>query len=180
MKLAAILRGINVSGHKIIRMEELRNQLTNSGFVDVSTYIQSGNIFFSEKKVEKEKLRNKISTCIKDNYGFDVTVIIKTKDDIQQILDNNPFIMNPDVKTSELYYCMLTDEPSQENIQKLAEVKLKDEEYVLKADVLYIRYPAGAGLSKFGNNIIEGKLKVGASARNYNTMKKILENLSKE
>ncbi len=179
MKIAAILRGINVSGQNIIRMEELRHQLSNSGFEDVSTYIQSGNIFFSVKKVEKEKLRNKIAKCIKDNFGFDVIVIIKTKVDIQQILDNDPFIRNPEVKTSELYYSMLTEVPGQENIQKLAEVKLQDEEFVLKADVVYIRYPSGAGQSKFGNNIIEGKLKVGASARNWNTMNKILENLSK-
>ena len=91
-KFIALLRGINVSGQKIIKMSELKLLFEEMGFQDVQTYIQSGNVIFSSKEKSGEKLEAKISSGIKNKFGFDVKVIVVNPEEIEYVLKNNPFI----------------------------------------------------------------------------------------
>ena len=88
----SILRGINVSGHKLIKMEALRKMYSDLGFSDVRSYIQSGNIIFSYKNSETYSLEKKISKKINDTFGFDVPVLVKEISEFKKILSNNPFL----------------------------------------------------------------------------------------
>lgn len=81
-KFIALLRGINVSGQKQIKMSELKSLFEDTGFQNVETYIQSGNVIFSAKEKSPEKLEQKISSAIKTKFGFDVQVIALTPDEI--------------------------------------------------------------------------------------------------
>ena len=91
-KFIALLRGINVSGQKKIKMSELQLLFEKMGFQDVETYIQSGNVVFSSKKKSIEKIETKISSGIKNKFSFDIQVVVINPKEIESILKNNPFI----------------------------------------------------------------------------------------
>ena len=76
-KFIALLRGINVSGQKQIKMSDLKTLFETTGFQDVETYIQSGNVIFSTKEKSSEKLEKKISSAIKFKFSFDVLSLKK-------------------------------------------------------------------------------------------------------
>ena len=107
--LIAFLRGINVSGQKKIKMDELKNSLLKAGLKNVCTYIQSGNVIFETPLVEMGKVESLVLKVIRDDFGFDVPVVIKTPHEIQSILNNNPFRNETNQKA--LYFALLHEPP---------------------------------------------------------------------
>ncbi|WP_374707795.1 DUF1697 domain-containing protein [Flavobacterium sp. J372] len=82
----ALLRGINVSGKKIIKMEALRTLFEAAGFTDVKTYIQSGNVIFKAKSSSKQEVASQIEKMILAEYGFDVTVLFLIHSKLKKLL----------------------------------------------------------------------------------------------
>ncbi|MBK7267288.1 MAG: DUF1697 domain-containing protein [Ignavibacteriales bacterium] len=87
----ALLRGINVSGHKIIKMAELKELLMSIGFRNVQTYIQSGNVVFESDDTSIPDLELSIMSGIAGKYGFDVEVMVRTVNEFSRIIETNPF-----------------------------------------------------------------------------------------
>ena len=87
----SMLRGINVGGHKKIKMDALRLMFTEMGFENVQSYIQSGNIIFRANRTDSIRLSNSISKQILSTFGFDVQVVIITVNELEEILTNNIF-----------------------------------------------------------------------------------------
>jgi uncharacterized protein (DUF1697 family) len=173
----ALLRGINVSGQKIIKIEELRKLFESLGFENVKTYIQSGNVIFNSRIDSAEKIVKSVEKKIKEVYSFDVTVIIRTRDELSTIIKSNPFSKtNP---AEKLYVLFLSDIANNDNVEKLLPYKSKTEEFRLIGKEIYLYYPDGYGKSKLTNNIFESKLGVKATTRNWNTVNKLFE-MSKE
>lgn len=166
----ALLRGINVGGHKKILMADLRLLFESLGFIDVQTYIQSGNVVFSSK--EDTNLANKIAEAIEAKYGFIVPVLIKKATELSEILSKCPF---SDEKLKKSYFMLLKENPSLERIKITTDFSHPNEEFHIVEDCVYIYYSVGAGKAKMGVNFFENKLKVKATARNYRTMAKLLE-----
>lgn len=173
-KYVALLRGINVSGQKKIKMAELRSMLTNAGFDSVQTYIQSGNIVVSSQ-LSPDKIANKIEQCILKNYDFHVPTLVLSKKEITDILQNNPFSLLKGYDVSKTYYCLLYTPPTKEGIENLTQLTYTGEKLFLHENVAYLQFENGAGRAKLNNNLIERKLGVTASSRNFNTIKKLLE-----
>jgi uncharacterized protein (DUF1697 family) len=171
-KFIALLRGINVSGQKQIKMSDLKTLFEATGFQDVKTYIQSGNVIFSAKEKSKRKLGNKSSLAIKSKYGFDVRVIVITPDEIECVLKNNPFFKNKK-DAEKLYVIFLSENPLVENIKKLNAINYSPEEYVIDGRYIYLFVPNGYGKAKLNNNLFENKLKVFGTTRNWNTVNKL-------
>ena len=86
-----MLRGIKVRGQKKIKMDELKKLYESLGFKNVQTYIQSGNVIFDFSDTNISKLINKIEQKIKKSFSYDVPVLIRTKNDLQKLIANNPF-----------------------------------------------------------------------------------------
>ena len=166
----AFLRGINVGGHKKVPMSELRDLLTNAGFQNVQTYIQSGNVIFQSSKIASE-LETKIQKLIHTHFGFEVSVIVKTNGELQAIFDTCPF---SEEKKENSYFILLSDIPNEHAIEKTQEMIYENEEVVIKNDCLYFYSSTGYGRTKFNMNTYERKLKVAGTARNYKTMLKLL------
>ena len=166
----SILRGINVSGQKKIKMADLKLIYENLGFSNVQTYIQSGNIVFDYKETEAATLEQLIFNAIQKHYGFEVPNLILTPATIENALKNNPF---KDIEM--MYLTFLAELPAKENIEKLYTYSFKEEYYELIGKVIYFHCPNGAGRAKMSNNFFESKLKVMATSRNLNTTKKLLE-----
>jgi uncharacterized protein (DUF1697 family) len=173
-KFIALLRGINVSGQKKIKMSDLKLLFEEMGFKDVQTYIQSGNVIFSSKEISVDKLELKISSAIKRKFGFDVQVIILSQEEIEYTLKNNPFIKRKK-EDDRLYVTFLSNAPSKENIQRLNSTDYSPEEYIIDGKLVYLYLPNGAGKAKINNNLFENKLKVDGTTRNWKTVNALSE-----
>jgi len=167
----ALLRGINVSGHKKVPMAELREMLSKVGFVNVQTYIQSGNVIFQSIEEDTQKLTDIIQKEIKDYFGFDVPVLIKTNEELLSIFNDCPF---SGAKKENSYFTLLYWTPDKVLIEDLDALKYPNEEIIISNRCIYFYSSAGYGNTKYNNNFFERKLKVTATARNYKTMLKLL------
>lgn len=174
-KYIALLRGINVSGQKKIKMAELREHLVKLNFKDIETYIQSGNIVFSYREEDLLKLGQMISQNIKDNYGFDVVTIVVKPAYFQECANQNPFHEHSELEGNKCFLTLLSDFPSPERVTIFNQLDYTPDLFQLEAKSLYFYCPNGAGRSKLSNNLIESKLKVSATSRNFNTVRKLLE-----
>lgn len=169
---AALLRGINVGGHKKIPMADLRTLLTKSGLGNVQTYIQSGNVVFESSEKNSLKLEQLIHESIKAHFGFEVPVLVKTAKDVQRIFDACPF---SEEKKKASYFTMLHDFPNEDLVKEASEKTYKGEEYQIIDDCIYYYCEFGYGRAKFNMSLFERKLNTTATSRNYRTMVKILE-----
>src|SRR5713226_6408063 len=91
IKYVAFLRGINVGGKKLIKMEDLRRVVESLGLRNVSTFIQSGNVIFEASATDRSALTKKIEKKLLAAFGHDVTVVLQTIDELKDILKRNPF-----------------------------------------------------------------------------------------
>lgn len=166
----ALLKGINVGGHKKVSMADLRQLLDKEGFQNVRTYIQSGNVIFNTLD-NADIIANKMQELIHSYFGFEVAVIVKTHFKLQAIFDACPFSKE---KKEKSYFIMLNKIPDIALVDEVSKIAYVNEEIVIKNDCLYFYNVAGFGQAKFNMNSFERKLKVTATARNYNTMVKLL------
>ncbi|WP_299102143.1 DUF1697 domain-containing protein [uncultured Winogradskyella sp.] len=167
----ALLRGINVGGHKKVPMAELRELLTNSGLQNVKTYIQSGNVIFQSLERSSNILEDTIQKVILKHFDFQVLVIIKTRAELLLIYNNCPFL---DSKKTDSYFVILNEIPEALVVENASEKTYPNDEYVIFNDCIYLFCANGYGRSKFNLNYFEKKLNVIATARNYKTMLKLL------
>ena len=167
----ALLRGINVGGHKKVPMAELRELLTKSGFENVKTYIQSGNIILQSITDDTQNIEETIQKAIIDHFGFEVPVIVKTRKELEVIFDTCPF---SDERKENSYFILLSEIPKSELVNVVTDITFENEDFVIIKDCLYFHSSKGYGNSKFNMNSFEKKLKVKATSRNYKTMVKLL------
>ena len=172
-----LLRGINVSGQKLIKMEDLRKLLTDAGFQNVATYIQSGNIIFESKETDKVKVAAQAKALIKKQYGWEVGVLVLDFADLEQTIGNNPFLKEPGADQKQLYVAFLSEQPLSDDLSRFRAFDIGQDEAVLGDRVLYLKYASGAGNTKLTNALIENKLKVTATSRNWNTTLKLRDML---
>jgi uncharacterized protein (DUF1697 family) len=168
----ALLRGINVGGHKKVPMAELRDLLTRSGFENVKTYIQSGNVIFQSSIDNTKALGEKIESSILNHFGFEASVIVRSRKQLHAIFENCPF---PEEKKVNSYFAMLSEIPNKDLVKEAYEKSYENEEYKILKDCLYFYCANGYGNAKFNMNYFEKKLEVAATSRNYKTMTKLLE-----
>jgi uncharacterized protein (DUF1697 family) len=165
----SILRGINVSGQKLIKMDALRKSYENMGFHNVTTYLQSGNVIFTGNEFEINDLEQKISRQIEDDIGFEVPVIVLTIDKLQKIIENNPFFKDPDKDQVFLHVTFLSTKPDHFDRVTMEDKKQNGEEIFFTDIAVYLYCPNGYGRTKLNNNFLEAKIKVGATTRNWKT-----------
>ena len=174
-----MLRGINVGGHKSIRMEDLRSSLTSLGYRDTRTYVQSGNIVFNATVSSDEDLSRKIGDKIFRDYGFPVAVFIRGSSEIAKIVQANPFLKEHGIDTSNLYVTFLSDPPAKSFLSKMDRLNAAPDQFRILDREVYLHCPNGYGRTKLSNNTIEKVLSVQATTRNWNTVI-VLERMSHE
>ena len=169
----ALLRGVNVSGQNTVKMDTLKNALETEGFDDVQTYIQIGTVLFNSDETQQEVLAYKIKRVVFSTFGHDIGVMMRYKSDFEVIVKHKPFDTEVNV-----YVALFDKEPQQDDFQKLLKVLSGGDVAVLSGRTLYVKYGVNAGKSKLSNKLIETKLKVNSTMRNWNTIVKLLEILS--
>lgn len=168
----ALLRGINVGGHKKTPMAELRTLLEKIGLVNVKTYIQSGNIVFQSSAKDKSEIEELIKKSIHGHFGFEVPTLVKTHSELQTILDTCPF---SEEKKSKSYFTLLQSVPKKQDVVEATKKQYEGEEYEILGDCIYYYCEKGYGQAKFNMGLFERMLKTNATSRNYRTMLKLLE-----
>lgn len=166
----SILRGINVSGQKKIIMTDLQALYESLNFKDVVTYIQSGNVIFkTDKKFTDVKLAKLIEDKILEKYNFQVPVVIRTLEELQNVITQNPF-KKDDIDS--LYVTFLSNAPNAINLEKLDNVSFLPDKFEIIDKEIYLSV-SGYGNTKLSNNFFESKLKVTATTRNWKTINKL-------
>lgn len=171
----SILRGINVSGQKIVKMDALRKLYEDLGFESVTTYVQSGNVIFKGDYLELNNLEQKISKQIEKAFGLEVPIIVLTVDKLKQIIDNNPFQNDPNKKYSYLHVTFLSSNPDYYEKETIENKKQDKEEISFSENAIYLYCPKGYGRTKLTNNFLEAKLRVMTTTRNWKTINELLK-----
>jgi len=171
----ALLRGINVSGHKLIKMADLKTMFEKIGFEKVTTYIQSGNVVFTTKEVSPQKIESQIKKAILSTFGFEVNIQILEADKLKNITENHSFLTVNENQIKSIYYTLLAEKPDKDLMNELTQLEQTVEFFQITDDVIYCFYPNGYGNAKWHNVFFEKKLKVSCTTRNYNTMIKLCE-----
>ena len=175
----AMLRGINVSGHKTIKMQDLRTICNKLGYRNVQTYVQSGNIVFETRKGTPANLSKQISKAIQDAYGLDVPVFIRTLMEMQRIISANPFLKEKNIDHSKLHVTFLSETPQTDSLRKLGKVPAGPDRFHTVHNEIYLHCPNGYGRTKLSNTMIEKTLSVAATTRNWRTCNTLLEMASR-
>ena len=171
----ALLRGINVSGHNMIKMDALKTALERIDFLNVSTYIQSGNVFVTSSEESPTKVGFLIKQEIYKTFGHDVPVVVIGKADLEVCLINNPFLKEKDVDTKKLYVSFVSMGLKNERIHDLKISKIKPDQVHIDQSRIYIKYDISPAKTRLDNNYIEKNLNVISTIRNWNTVNKLLE-----
>lgn len=169
----SILRGINVGGHRSIKMDALRELFSELDCRNVQTYIQSGNIIFQYKKTDQSLLEQKITNAIKEKFDFIVPTIVLNLTELELLIKNNHFLTEKGKDLAYLHVTFLNDHPKEEYIEKIKFENFEDEECQLIGKAVYLFCPNKYSKSKFTNSFFESKLKVISTTRNWKTVNEI-------
>jgi uncharacterized protein (DUF1697 family) len=171
----ALFRGINVGGKNILPMKDLVGILEGIGCEKVKTYIQSGNAVFQFKGNKTKRIAEEISSKILESHGFKPKVLLVGVKELEDAVENNPF------KTMEgksLHFFFLESTPAKPNLDELASVRSNPEEFKLDKNIFYLYAPDGIGRSKLAARV-EQALGVPVTARNWNTVSKLIAMVKK-
>lgn len=168
----ALLRAINLGSRNRVSMPELRELLTELGYGDVKTLLQSGNVVLTSRRAPA-RLERELQKQIADGLGVDTPVIVRTRDELAEVIERDPFGSEAD-DPKRYQVTFLSKEPSPAAARELAEADVAPERIELIGRELYTWHPDGIQRSKADRLRTSKKLPDG-TARNWSTVTKLLE-----
>jgi len=169
----SILRGINVSGNNLIKMDALKALFSDLGFTDVSTYIQSGNVVFQSELTDAATVGRLIQEGILNRFELKVPVLIREYNELKTILTANPFLIKEEVDISKLHITFLSDLPEESRLQSIFDGVYTPDEFSVTGKTVYLRCPNGYGNTKLSNGFFENRLRATATTRNLRTLNEL-------
>ena len=166
------LRGVNVGGNKLLKMDALRTLCGSIGLSDAKTYLQSGNVVF-RSSTKPEQLIKKIEEGIRRSTGFEAKVILRSPDELRDAIAANPF--EGEREGNRLLIAFLDGALSGEAKAALLKLKTDSEELHFAGRELYLYFHAGMADSKLASALTPKKLGVNVTARNWNTVNALLK-----
>ncbi|MFD3273091.1 DUF1697 domain-containing protein [Paenibacillus dendritiformis] len=166
----ALLRGINVSGHKRIKMAELKTIFAKMGLQQVQTYIQSGNVLFVTEE-EEAPLRQRIEQGILAALDMPVTVILRTASELGRLIADCPYPEDTSPGKVSLYAAFMTEAPAEEQLRRLPGGENEPDKFSPHGRDMYLLFDQSIRNSKLANQVT--KLGVPSTTRNWNTVKKL-------
>jgi uncharacterized protein (DUF1697 family) len=175
-RYAALLRGINVGGHKKVPMAELRELLTELGHGDVATYLQSGNAVFSSTSQDEQALATALERAIQQRFGFGVDCLVRGGPYLRAVVDDCPFPA-AELEGKQLHVTYFSQPVGPERLASIDAAAFLPEEFRLGDRALYLYAPNGLGRSKLAEALGRPSLFKGivATSRNWNTVVKLAE-----
>ena len=166
----ALLRGINVGGKNKLPMKDLAGMFEDAGCGNVQTFIQSGNVIFTATSSVSKGLAGVIASNIAARFGYKVPVILRTEQQLREVVSNNPF---PDAEDM-LHVMFLADHPSPAKISALDPNRSAPDAFILRGGDVYLHLPNGIRDTKLTNAWFDSKLSTVSTGRNWRTVTKLL------
>ncbi|MFJ9209483.1 DUF1697 domain-containing protein [Streptomyces sp. L-9-10] len=173
---AALLRGINVSGHRRVPMADLRELLSELGHGDVRTYLQSGNAVFTSESDDESALGAALEHAIERRFGFTVDCLVRGGPYLRAVAEACPFPARS-LEGRQLHLTCFSEPVGPERLASLDPAAYLPEEFRLGDRALYLYAPDGLGRSKLAGALARPALFKGviATSRNWNTVLKLVE-----
>ncbi len=171
----SLLRGINVGGHRKIRMADLTALYESLSLRNVNTYVQSGNVVFDSKMRSASKIAASIEEHLKARFGFDVTVLVRTPGELASIIEGNPFSAQAAKDPAKVSVMFLASRPTGAMFKSLDDTDTGSDEFFVGEREIYLHFPDGAARSKLNNTFFERKLKMPTTARNWRTVRAVYD-----
>lgn len=169
-----MLRGINVGGHKKIKMDVLKQLYVQLGYLNVQTYIQSGNVIFQTMDSDATDVEKKIEKQILKVTDLEVPVLVLKLEEMKQTVENNPFTLDSTKNTASFHVTFLSAIPDTTSVEKLRSTNYGADQFEQLNKVIYVYCPTGYGTTKLTNTFLENKLKVTATSRNWKTVNELV------
>jgi uncharacterized protein (DUF1697 family) len=167
-----LLRGVNLGGRNRIAMPALREALSESGFEDVRTYLQSGNVVLTGG-ASPDAVARKVRKVVADRFRVDVEVVVRTRAELAAIVKRDPLgEVAKDPKRYQVSF--LGAKPTADAVRKLEEAAIEPERLVVHGREAYAWHPNGVGRSKLAALLAGNGLGVTATARNWTTATSLL------
>jgi uncharacterized protein (DUF1697 family) len=163
----ALLRGVNVAGQRKVPMADLRSLFETLGYSDVRTYIQSGNVVFTAKG-QPAAVRKAIEKALEHDFGFEVTVLLRTATEIASVVKHNPY-------GTDAYITVLDGAADKKRVAAIDAAPFAPDEFTVKGHEVFLRCPNGYGRTKINNTFFERKLATKATTRNWKTVTTLLD-----
>ena len=173
--IICMLRGVNVGGHNLIKMDALKALCVSLKLKDPQTYVQSGNVIFGSIEKDLVKLSKRIQDAIEKAHGFRSGVVLRTLAELQEVVAQNPFAKRSGIESGKLLVNFLAGDPGKDAREKTLAIKIGPEEMHVVGREAYIYFPNGQGRSKFPWPAIERALGTTGTGRNWNSVTKMLE-----
>jgi len=169
----ALLRAINLAGHKPVAMADLRELLTKLGFTDVRSALQSGNLVFRSKARSTSQIERLLESDAEKRLALQTDFFVRTAEQWKEVIANNPFRQEAERDPSHLVAFFLKDAPDPKDVAALQAAITGPETVRAKGRQAYIVYPNGIGRSRLTSTLIERKLGTRTTGRNWNTVLKL-------
>jgi uncharacterized protein (DUF1697 family) len=165
----ALLRGINVGGKNSVPMAQLRNAFEEAGAADVATYIQSGNVVLTHASSDRAALAKQLEDAVRDTFGVSSTIVLRTFAELTKVARAKPF--GPD--NSNTHVTFLERKPTAAAIKSLADLEISPDEVKVVGSDAFLRYPNGVSGSRLTGPLLERRLGVAGTARNWRTVTRL-------
>jgi uncharacterized protein (DUF1697 family) len=175
MVIISLLRGVNVAGHNMIKMDALLALYRSLKLRDPHTYLQSGNVVFKTDERDLVLVARRIESAIERSFHFRPDVILRNTAELRDVIARNPFATRRGIESSKLLVTFLAGDPAAEEREKVLKIKTDPEELSISGRELYIYYPAGMGRSKLSWMAVVKMLKTTGTGRNWNSVTRLLE-----
>ncbi|HUA73459.1 MAG TPA: DUF1697 domain-containing protein [Solirubrobacteraceae bacterium] len=168
-----LLRGVNVGGRNKLPMPALREALQDAGMTGVTTYVQSGNVVL-ESGSKPQALAREVEATIAGAFGLDVAVVVRSRAQLAAVVKRDPLgEIAREEKLYQVTFC--AEKPAKAALAKVAERAVEGERLLAHGREVYAWFPHGVGRSKLAAQLSRQDLGVVATARNWRTVKKLLE-----
>jgi len=168
-----LLRGINVGGRNRVPMAQLRELMEALGYTGVETLLQSGNVVFGSKQPAATSER-RIAQRLHDETGLDIKVLVRTRAELAAVVKRNPLADHAD-NPKHHHVVFLSARPDPKLVAAIDPSDYAPEMFEVHGRELFMWWPAGAHKARLTHSFWERKLKVTATARNWNTVERLLE-----
>jgi uncharacterized protein (DUF1697 family) len=170
----SMLRAANVGGTSVIRMEPLRAAYEAMGFRDVRSLLQSGNVLFRSSARDRRALTRRIVQEIERRFGLHIEVVVRTLEELESVVERGP-VLSPKADPAKLLVMFLAGVPDGQGQARLVKSHKGPEMLEVRGPEVYLYYPEGVGRSKLTTAVLESHLGTTGTARNWNTLTKLLE-----